>query len=161
MDMQRLVLLVFVLAAWVIGACVGEPAGADSVATPPAPSQSAVSPEQRGLGFVRARGCAECHQSSNSRDGVLSGQTTPLRGTHAYPANLTPDPDTGLGGWTNAEIVRAIRDGVDDQNEPLCASMPHFSDMKDEEATAIVEYLRSLGPVHREIPSSDCAKRKH
>lgn len=116
-----------------------------------------------GKAFVAQRGCAACHQSPNLADGVLSGQTTPQPNSRAYPANLTPDVATGLGGWADIEIVRAMRFGVDNQNFYLCRPMPHFdgSDpaqpfMTDVEATSIVAYLRSLASVRRTIPPSTC-----
>jgi hypothetical protein len=36
----------------------------------------------------------------------------------AYAANITPDPDTGIGKWTDAQIAKAIRDGVDRDGQP-------------------------------------------
>jgi Cytochrome c len=118
-----------------------------------------------GKAFVDQRGCPTCHQSANPADGILSGQSTPQPNTMAYGANLTPDVDTGLGGWADIEIVRAMRFGVDNDQAPLCPTMPHFdgSDpnhpgaMTDLEANAIVAYLRSLPAVSRpDIPESTC-----
>ncbi len=109
-----------------------------------------------GADDVATRGCRECHQSPNLADGVLSGQTTPRPGTRVYGRNLTPDEETGLGSWTDDAVMRAMRSGVDDQGESLCAPMPRFADMSDDEARRIVAYLRSLPPVHREIPEGIC-----
>jgi mono/diheme cytochrome c family protein len=108
---------------------------------------------------VRRRACGSCHQSSDPADGVMSGQTTPRLGTLSYPANLTPDVETGIGGWPAARIVFAMRHGVDVDDQPLCAAMPRF-DLEDEEAYAIAEYLRSLPPVHHAIPASTCPPLK-
>jgi cytochrome c len=108
---------------------------------------------------VRRRACATCHQSPDPADGTLSGQTAPRPGTLSYPANLTPDPETGIGTWTAARIVFAMRHGVANDNTPLCALMPRFN-LEDEEAYAIAEYLESLPPVHRAIPASTCPPLK-
>jgi hypothetical protein len=115
-----------------------------------------------GALFVQQRNCAKCHRAP---DGTLSGRTTPVEGL-VYPANLTPDVQTGLGGWADIEIVRAMRFGVDNQGELLCPQMPHFDGtsqvadyhdyMTDVEANAIVAYLRSLAPVSKNIPASMC-----
>ena len=78
----------------------------------------------QGAALVQSRGCPQCHQSSDSRYGVLSGQTVPRPGTRAYGRNLTPDPETGIGAWTDQAILRAIRVGVDDRGAPLCTTMP-------------------------------------
>jgi hypothetical protein len=117
-----------------------------------------------GRRFVDQRGCPRCHQSQRGADGILSGQSTPQPGTMAYGGNLTPDPGTGIGDWADLEIVRAMRFGIDNQDQPLCAPMPRFdgtdpaqSSMTDLEAGAIVAYLRSLAPVARaDIPASTC-----
>jgi nicotinate dehydrogenase subunit B len=111
-----------------------------------------------GQAFVEQRGCATCHQSTNS--GVLAGQITPRPGTTAYGSNLTPDHLTGIGDWADIEIVRALRFGVDNQQLPLCSPMPHFADMTDVEANAIVAYLRSLPAVKQAIPNSTCPPLK-
>lgn len=111
-------------------------------------SEEAVS---EGKGYVEARKCADCHKAD------FAGDTEPRAGTMEYPANLTPDMATGIGGWTDDQIKKAIRQGVDDEGETLCSEMPRFGDMNDEEATAIVAYLRSLKAVSKEIPESTCA----
>ncbi len=111
---------------------------------------------QQGKAAVDKRGCAMCHQSPNAADGVLAGSLSAVPGTRMYPPNLTPDPDTGLGAWTDAEIIRAFRQGINDEGLDLCWVMPHFHTVGDDEAAAIVAYLRSLLPVHRIIPVGIC-----
>ena len=123
---------------------------------------------QYGEEFVQRRGCPTCHQSSNKDAAILSGSDTPVPKTTAYAPNLTPDVETGLGGWADIEIVRAMRYGVDNEQMPLCASMPHFDGtdktypdaMTDLEADAIVAYLRSLPAVKHAVPESTCAGTK-
>jgi hypothetical protein len=142
-------------AAGALGACdEGEPASPTVAA---AAEASVTTPAPTGAQLVQARGCAKCHQASDSTYGVLSGQTVPRPGTSAYGRNLTPDEQTGIGAWTDEAILRAIRFGLDEQGSPLCATMPDFSDMGEAEGAAIVAYLRSLRPVKREIPESRCA----
>ena len=120
---------------------------------PPATSTSLV---KQGAAFVAQEGCAGCHQSHGASDGILSGSDVPKGGKKAFPKNLTPDLETGIGMWTDAQIIGAMRMGTDDQAMALCDVMPRFSAMKDDEATAIVAYLRSLPAVKRDIPSSEC-----
>jgi mono/diheme cytochrome c family protein len=69
-------------------------------------------------------------------------------------ANLTPDRDTGLGQWTDGEIVRAMREGVDREGNALFPIMPygHLRHLSDEDASSIVAYLRTLQPVRYEKP---------
>ena len=69
-------------------------------------------------------------------------------------ANITPDPDTGLGKWTDGEILRAIREGVDREGNALFAIMPygHYRNMSDDDAKSIVAYLRTIAPQRYEEP---------
>ena len=100
--------------------------------------------------------CASCHQSSDAKDGILSGQTVPVSGTTmTYGPNITPDMTTGIGSWTDAQILGALKDGVDDEGETLCATMPKFP-LTDDDGKAIIAYLRSIPAVKREIPDSTC-----
>ena len=69
-------------------------------------------------------------------------------------ANITPDPETGLGKWTDGEILRAIREGVDREGNALFAIMPygHYRHMSDDDAKSIVAYLRTITPQSYEEP---------
>lgn len=109
----------------------------------------------RGAAEVSQRGCPSCHQSSDGKAGVLSGQSTPLGGTTSYGPNLTPDMDTGIGSWSDDQILGALRAGVDDEGAKLCATMPRFV-VADDDGRAIIAYLRSLAPEKHEIPESQC-----
>jgi hypothetical protein len=78
-----------------------------------------------------------------------------------YPANLTPDKDTGIGDWTTDQITTAILSGTDDDNETLCAPMPKFGSMgmSMADATNIAAYLKSLPEVSKMVPESSCAEK--
>lgn len=60
--------------------------------------------------------------------------------------NLTPDRATGLGDWTDGEIARAIREGVNRKNEALFPMMAMYKGISENDTRAIVAYLRSLPP---------------
>ncbi|HEX8154190.1 MAG TPA: cytochrome C [Thermoanaerobaculia bacterium] len=70
--------------------------------------------------------------------------------------NITSDPATGLGNWTDGEILRAMREGVDRDGNALFPMMPyqHLRQMSDEDAKSIVVYLRTLAPIKNEVPKS-------
>jgi hypothetical protein len=97
-------------------------------------------------------GCPACH----SQD--LSGTTTPYATTMTYPANLTPDKDTGLADWDADTIKTALLTGKDDEGKQLCSVMPVFSkmNMTDTEANDIAAYLKSLPAVKKDVPESAC-----
>ena len=67
--------------------------------------------------------------------------------------NITPDPENGLGNWTDGEIIRAVREGVDRNGEALFPMMPYesFRMMSDEDIRSIVVYLRTLKPIKHVI----------
>ena len=71
--------------------------------------------------------------------------------------NLTSDRETGLGAWTDDEIARAIREGVDRNGRTLFPMMPYgaFRRMSDEDLASIVVFLRSLPPVRRQLPATE------
>ena len=68
--------------------------------------------------------------------------------------NITPDPETGIGTWTDDEVARAIREGVRKDGSALFPVMPYteFSKMDDADVEAIVVYLRTLTPVRNQVP---------
>jgi hypothetical protein len=117
------------------------------------PGPSADASVEAGAGYVGTRNCNGCHTQADA--GILSGRLTTVGGNYAYPKNLTPDKDTGLGCWEDETIARAIRTGVDDQGATLCV-MPKFGTMSDSEVYAIVAYLRSIPAVARDIPETAC-----
>jgi hypothetical protein len=69
--------------------------------------------------------------------------------------NITPDPEFGLGQWSDGEILRAIREGVDRNGDALFPMMPyqHLRHMSDEDAKSVVVYLRTLKPIHKGVPA--------
>jgi len=75
-------------------------------------------------------------------------------GTGGFPGrlcirNITPDVESGIGGWTDGEIVRAMREGVSRDGEALFPIMPWFMyrSLSDEDAAAVIAYLRAQPPV--------------
>jgi mono/diheme cytochrome c family protein len=69
------------------------------------------------------------------------------------PPNITPDPETGIGQWTDGEKIRAIREGVDRNGRALFPMMPYenFRHMSDEDVYSLVAYLNSLPPVRNVV----------
>lgn len=78
----------------------------------------------------------------------------------SYAANLTPDRETGLGKWTDRQIIRAIRQGVEDDGEKLMPPMPVYSRITNRDIRAIVAYLRSLKPVRNRVPKPQPAQQE-
>jgi mono/diheme cytochrome c family protein len=107
--------------------------------------------------------CFWCHSPLDSSDPVVPIPATLGSGNVLFNApNITPDPETGLGRWTNWEIVRAIREGIGREGRELQVHPSnYYSVMTDEDATAIVSYLRSLQPIRRMVVPSARSQRQH
>lgn len=107
-------------------------------------------------------GCGDCHTP-----GYFLGKPDlahPLSGSDVgfempglgirWGSNLTPDPETGLGQWSDKEIITAVRTGIRPDGRRLIPIMPYgnFASLADEDAQAIVAYLRTLTPVGHKVP---------
>ena len=70
--------------------------------------------------------------------------------------NITPDPTTGVGNWSDDALARAIREGITQDGSALFPIMdhPHFRHLSEEDLASVVVYLRSLEPVHNSLPKS-------
>ncbi len=68
--------------------------------------------------------------------------------------NITPDIETGAGTWTDDQFARAIREGIGHDGRTLFPMMPYqqFRNLSDEDLASVVVYIRSLDPVHNELP---------
>ena len=104
--------------------------------------------------------CSECHGTVGARGVPERGQ--PLAGGFAfhlpvgsfYVPNITPDPETGIGRYTDAELARALRHGVLPDGKAMLPFMP-FANLCDDDLTAILSYLRAQKPVRHEVPEHD------
>jgi len=75
----------------------------------------------------------------------------------AYARNITPDLETGIGRWTDAQIIRAIREGIRPDGTVIGPPMPiaFYRGMSDADARALVAYLRAQPPVKNAVPKSE------
>ncbi|HVJ89748.1 MAG TPA: cytochrome c [Labilithrix sp.] len=79
---------------------------------------------------------------------------------HVRAPNITPDPETGIGNWTDGEIARAIREGVSKNGRPLFPQMPYGTyreTLADGEVLDIIAYLRTLKPVKHDAGKTSVA----
>jgi hypothetical protein len=112
-------------------------------------------------------GCIYCHSEHDllKRDAPIpasqrgAGQVLPYLGLpgRIVASNITPDPQTGAGSWTDDQLARAIREGIGHDGRTLFPIMPYarFHSMSDEDLASIVVYLRSLPPVRHELPATE------
>jgi mono/diheme cytochrome c family protein len=128
----------------------------------PATAQSNTAKVERGKYLVDGiGGCGDCH---TPRGGPLKGATLaggssfggPKAPFEAHASNLTPDPETGIGKWTDEQIVKAIREGVRPDGSVIGPPMAteFFKHISDSDAGAIVAYLRTVKPVKNRVKKS-------
>jgi mono/diheme cytochrome c family protein len=70
--------------------------------------------------------------------------------------NITPDPETGAGNWSDDALARAIREGIGHDGRTLFPVMPYvrLHAMSDEDVAAVVSYIRTLPPVRKQVAPS-------
>lgn len=154
------ILSVCVLAGAVLalGACSRQPAAPMAEAAPAPASEDRLA---RGQYLVGIMDCAGCHAP-----GALTGQAKPggpLSGSRegfeipgfgvVYPPNLTPH-EAGLGTWSEAEIITAVRTGVRPDGRVLAPIMPWraYAHLTDADAAAIAVYLKAQPAVEHRVP---------
>lgn len=129
------------------------------VLTAPAFAESQV---KRGEYLASIMDCGGCHNPgaftgkpdmSRHLGGSEVGFQIPGLGTF-FPANITPDTTTGIGGWTDREIIAAIRTGTRPDGRVLAPIMPwrSYSVLSDTDAVALAAYLKSIPPVSNKVP---------
>ena len=99
----------------------------------------------RGKAMAEAADCISCHTADPSRP-FAGGKRIDTPFGAIYSPNLTPDRDTGIGAWSDAEIKTAITQGKSKDGSPLKPPMgyPHYAKMTDADLTAVVAYLRTV-----------------
>ncbi|HEY7617882.1 MAG TPA: cytochrome c [Terriglobales bacterium] len=130
--------------------------------------QFARTPErlERGRYLVNSvAGCFDCH-SEVSKQPPKAGEPPKFsklgagriainqKGFVLAIPNITPDIETGAGTWTDDQFARAIREGIGHDGRTLFPMMPYedFRHFSDEDLASVVVYIRSLEPVHNQLP---------
>lgn len=111
---------------------------------------------QRGAQLAAIGNCNICHTRENGK-AYAGGR--PMRtpfGT-IYATNITPDPETGIGAWSEEAFLRAMRDGVDRRGRHLYPAFPydHFTKVRADDLRAIYAFLMTREPVRAETPAND------
>jgi mono/diheme cytochrome c family protein len=122
--------------------------------SPPIAITASATPDRLAVAARRATGCAGCHSSAGNLP-MDGGSTNFLAGLGTLVApNLTPGGP--LKGWSDGEIVRAIREGVDRLGHPLII-MPSdaFHHLSDDDVSTLVAYMRSEPAVNHATPDRD------
>ena len=128
---------------------------------PPATAETALERGAYLMGGIVA--CGNCHTPQTPAGPApgmeLAGNPAPLVDNPAFTAyapNITPDKETGIGGWTKAELIRAIRDGRRPDGTIIGPPMPIglYRGISDADADAIAEYVMSRPAVSHKVAKS-------
>ena len=128
-----------------------------------ASTAAAQTPLERGTYLMTSIvACGNCHTQNTPQGPVpgmeLAGGTKFEEGFGiAYASNITPDPETGIGKWTDAQIITAIREGKRPDGSIIGPPMPVplYRDLSDGDVRAIVAYLRSVKPVANKVSKAE------
>ena len=134
--------------------------GSAAAQTPPAADPKLV---ERGAYIAKAGACLVCHTAMGptgpdlAHPGAGGLEMPDPIGTWRTP-NITPDKGTGIGNWTDEQIIAAFRTGVRPDGTKLFAIMPYmnYNVMTDDDAKALVAFLHTLPPTERVVaPNKD------
>jgi len=125
---------------------------------------AAETPLERGKYLVEGiLTCGNCH-TPRVQGGALDTARLHAGGPQSWEtseykvkgANITPDRETGIGGWSANDVLRAIRDGVRPNGQQLSPQMPYayYKIFTPSDLEAVVAYVRSLPAVSSKVPAS-------
>ena len=106
--------------------------------------------------------CGNCHLARGPQGeplfakGLSGGMPFVDDAFEAHAPNITPDAETGIGRWTDAQLARAIREGIRPDGRLIGPPMPieFYRRLSDRDLAAIVAYLRAQPPVRNVVPKS-------
>src|SRR6202167_3463783 len=125
---------------------------------PPGPQSFEPALVKRGRDLAAIGNCSDCHTVPGGK-AFAGGLPVPTPFGTIYSSNITPDPDTGIGRWSEAAFRRAMRSGVDRAGHHLYPTFPydHFTNVTDEDDRALYAYLMTRPAVHAPAPANRLA----
>ncbi|MET1047967.1 MAG: cytochrome c [Hyphomicrobium sp.] len=108
---------------------------------------------ERGEYLTRAADCEACHTAKGGEP-FAGGLAFKLPFGTLYSPNITPDKDTGIGKWTDADFIRAIHKGIAPDGSRFYPAFPYpsYTLLTKDDALAIKAFLFSLKPINKEAP---------
>lgn len=102
---------------------------------------------EKGRYLATAGDCVACHSIPGGKP-FAGGLAFKLPFGTIYSSNITPDRETGIGGWSDAEFVRAMRHGVRKDGQDLYPAFPYssYARLSTDDVLAIRAYLATLAP---------------
>ena len=112
-------------------------------------------PKSRGEYLARAADCQSCHTKPGGKP-YAGGEELKTPVGSIFGANITPDPDTGIGKWSEADFDHALRSGVDDGGKPLYPAMPYanYTKLSDADLHALWTFIHGIPAVKNTPPEN-------
>lgn len=112
----------------------------------------------RGEILAALGNCASCHTPPGGK-GLAGGLALPTPFGNIYATNITPDPETGIGRWSEAAFARAMREGVDREGRHLYPAFPydHFTLVSNDDIHALYAYVMTREPIKATAPKNELA----
>jgi mono/diheme cytochrome c family protein len=109
----------------------------------------------RGEGLAQIGDCVSCHTAPDGR-AFAGGRPLETPFGTIFATNITPDPKTGIGRWSSAAFVRALRTGVARNGDYLYPAFPydHFTKASDADLEALYAFLMTRPPVDSRAPAN-------
>jgi nicotinate dehydrogenase subunit B len=109
----------------------------------------------KGAQLAAIGDCAVCHAGLDGQ-AYAGGKPLDTPFGKVYASNITPDPETGIGAWSEAAFRRAMHDGVDRAGGFLYPAFPynHYMHVTDEDVAAIYAFLMTRDPVRAKAPET-------
>jgi mono/diheme cytochrome c family protein len=116
---------------------------------PPKPQSFDPALVKRGRELAAIGNCSSCHTMRGGKN-FAGGLPVPTPFGTVYSSNITPDPQTGIGEWSEEAFQRAMRFGIDREGRHLYPTFPydHFTNVSDADDRALYAYLMTREPVH-------------
>jgi mono/diheme cytochrome c family protein len=109
--------------------------------------------------------CIECHGSSfDAIEKLADGEKPPLSGGlrmpigplgAVYAKNLTPDPETGIGRYSDAQIARMMRYAITPEGRATIEPLMPFGNLSEDDLSAVISFLRVQNPVRNPVPANE------
>jgi mono/diheme cytochrome c family protein len=113
---------------------------------------------RRGAELAAIGDCNVCHVGDSGK-AYAGGRAIPTPFGTIFATNITPDMETGIGGWSEAAFQRAMHEGVDRQGRQLYPAFPydHFTKTTNDDIHALYAFLMSQPAVRNAIPANELA----
>lgn len=112
---------------------------------------------ERGAYILRLAGCVTCHTAPKGGAHLAGGRELKTPFGSFFTPNITPDPETGIGNWSDEDFVRALRKGKSPSGKPYYPAFPYtsYTRMTQQDIIDLKAHLDSVASVRNPVPDHD------